>query len=489
MLNHRYDVVIVGAGGAGLRAALESTGRANTAVLTKLHPTRSGTGSAREGMNAALGNAGEDDWRRHAFDTVNTAEYLADQDAAGIMCREAVDAVLDLERMGLPFSRTPEGRIAQRRFGGHGGASDPGAVPRGCYAGDRTGQQVLTTLYQNCVKRDVRFFAEFHVFDLLLTDGRCGGVVAYELATGDVHVFQAKSVILATGGFGHVFGTTSNAYTTTGDGMAVAYRRGVPLQDLEFFGFEPMVGVDPATEPVPVSPTAHFAVGGIPTDVHARVLADNVNTVPGLYAAGECACVSVHGARSLAGNSLPESMVFGRRAGAAAAEHALLAEWIPLPDRPCAAVESMLSRLINGDGSQSVSGLRAKLRETMDAHARGPRSGEGLRQALSEIRELKRLYPSVCVRDGSRRYNTDLIEAVELGFLLDLARVLVSGALARRESRGAHVRDDYPSRDDVNYLRHTIAYRDTAPDGSSQVRLDYKPVKVVDHRPMERKIR
>lgn len=575
MQTHRYDVVIVGAGGAGMRAALEAGQRARTAVLTKLYPTRSHTGAAQGGMCAALANVEEDNWEWHTFDTVKGGDYLVDQDAAEIMCREAIDAVLDLEKMGLPFNRTPEGRIDQRRFGGHTRNHGEAAVRRSCFAADRTGHMILQTLYQQCVKHDVEFFNEFYVLDLLMTEGRTAGVVAYELATGEIHVFQAKSVVFATGGAGKVFKTTSNAHTLTGDGMAIALRRGLPLEDMEFFQFHPTglaglgillseaargeggilrnsegerfmeryaptikdlaprdmvaramanevregrgcgpnkdyvlldlthlepahidaklpditefartyLGVEPYTEPVPVFPTAHYAMGGMPTNVETEVLADNDTVVPGLYAAGEVACVSVHGANRLGTNSLLDINVFGRRAGIAAAEFASTAPWVELPDAPEVSVAGMLEEIRGRADGERVAVLRAELQETMDRNAQVFRTEATLKQALSDIQALQQRYCAVSVQDKGRRWNTDLLEAVELGFLLDLAEVIVAGALERKESRGGHFREDYPNRDDVNYMRHTMAYRDV--DGN--IRLDFKPVTVTRYQPMERK--
>ncbi|MFZ5870492.1 MAG: succinate dehydrogenase flavoprotein subunit [Actinomycetota bacterium] len=575
MQTHRYDVVIVGAGGAGMRAALEAGQRARTAVLTKLYPTRSHTGAAQGGMCAALANVEEDNWEWHTFDTVKGGDYLVDQDAAEIMCREAIDAVLDLEKMGLPFNRTPEGRIDQRRFGGHTRNHGEAAVRRSCFAADRTGHMILQTLYQQCVKHDVEFFNEFYVLDLLITGGRTAGVVAYELATGEIHVFQAKSVVFATGGAGKVFKTTSNAHTLTGDGMAIALRRGLPLEDMEFFQFHPTglaglgillseaargeggilrnsegerfmeryaptikdlaprdmvaramanevregrgcgpnkdyvlldlthlepahidaklpditefartyLGVEPYTEPVPVFPTAHYAMGGMPTNVETEVLADNDTVVPGLYAAGEVACVSVHGANRLGTNSLLDINVFGRRAGIAAAEFASAAPRVELPEAPEATVAGMLEEIRGRADGERVAVLRAELQETMDRNAQVFRTEATLKQALSDIQALQHRYRAVSVQDKGRRWNTDLLEAVELGFLLDLAEVIVAGALERKESRGGHFREDYPNRDDVNYMRHTMAYRDV--DGN--VRLDFKPVTVTRYQPMERK--
>jgi succinate dehydrogenase / fumarate reductase flavoprotein subunit len=579
---HKYDVVIVGAGGAGMRAEIESGQRARTAVLTKLYPTRSHTGAAQGGMCAALANVEEDNWEWHTFDTVKGGDYLVDQDAAEIMCREAIDAVLDLEKMGLPFNRTPEGKIDQRRFGGHTRDHGKAAVRRACYAADRTGHMILQTLYQNCVKHGTDFFNEFYVLDISLVDTEngpvCNGVVAYELATGELHVFQAKAVVFATGGAGKIFKTTSNAHTLTGDGLGIIFRKGLPLEDMEFFQFHPTglaglgiliseavrgeggilrnadgerfmeryaptikdlaprdivarsmvrevlegrgagpnkdyvlldvthlgeevleaklpditefsrtyLGVDPVKEPVPVFPTCHYVMGGIPTNVHGEVLRDNENVVPGLYAAGECACVSVHGSNRLGTNSLLDINVFGRRAGIAAAEYAHSHDHIDLPENPAGLVRGQLELLLSEHGNERVADIRAALQATMDANASVYRTEETLKQALHDVQVLKERYEHITVADKGRRFNTDLLEAVELGFLLELAEVLVQGALARKESRGGHAREDYPNRDDTNFMRHTMAYKTT--EGlTADIRLDYKPVVQTRYEPMERK--
>ena len=576
---HKYDVVIVGAGGAGMRAALESGKRARTAVLTKLYPTRSHTGAAQGGMCAALANVEDDNWEWHTFDTIKGGDYLVDQDAAEIMAKEAIDAVLDLEKMGLPFNRTPDGLIDQRRFGGHTRNHGEAAVRRACYAADRTGHMILQTLYQNCIKQGIEFYDEFYVLDVILVEGSCAGVVAYELATGEVSVFHAKSVVFATGGFGKVYKTTSNAHTLTGDGMAITYRRGLPLEDMEFYQFHPTglaglgvlltegargeggilrnasgerfmeryaptikdlaprdmvaramvqevregrgagpnkdyvyldlthlpaeqveeklpditefsrtyLGVDPITELVPVFPTAHYAMGGIPTNINTEALSNNSDVVPGLYAAGEAACVSVHGANRLGTNSLLDINVFGRRAGIAAAEYSQRADFVELPDDADKDVRAMLDHLRNSPGGERVADLRRELQETMDYNAQVYRTEATLKQALSDVQDLRRRYAQVSIQDKGQRFNTDLLEAVELGFLLDLAEVLVTGALARQESRGGHAREDYQARDDVNFMRHTMAYREHDESGRSYVRLDYKPVTVTRYQPMERK--
>ncbi|MDF9815177.1 succinate dehydrogenase flavoprotein subunit [Streptomyces sp. SPB162] len=580
---HKYDTVIVGAGGAGMRAAIESTKRSRTAVLTKLYPTRSHTGAAQGGMAAALANVEEDNWEWHTFDTVKGGDYLVDQDAAEILAKEAIDAVLDLEKMGLPFNRTPEGKIDQRRFGGHTRSHGEAAVRRACYASDRTGHMILQTLYQNCVKEGVEFFNEFYVLDLLLTevDGvqRTAGVVAYELATGEIHVFQAKAVIFASGGTGKFFKVTSNAHTLTGDGQAVAYRRGLPLEDMEFFQFHPTgiwrmgilltegargeggilrnkdgerfmekyapvmkdlasrdvvsrsiyteiregrgcgpegdhvyldlthlppeqldaklpditefartyLGIEPYTDPIPIQPTAHYAMGGIPTNVQGEVLSDNTTVVPGLYAAGEVACVSVHGANRLGTNSLLDINVFGRRSGIAAAEYSATTDHVELPEDPASRVVAQVEGLRNNTGTERVADIRKELQECMDTNVMVFRTEQTIKTAVETIGALRERYKNVSVQDKGKRFNTDLLEAIELGNLLDLAEVMAVSALARKESRGGHYREDYPTRDDVNFQRHTMAYRETDSAGNESIRLDYKPVVVTRYQPMERK--
>ena len=584
---HEYDVVIVGAGGAGMRAALESSQRAKTAVLTKLYPTRSHTGAAQGGMAAALSNVEDDNAEWHTFDTVKGGDYLVDQDAAEILCKEAVDAVLDLEKMGLPFNRTEDGHIDQRRFGGHTRNHGEAAVRRACYSADRTGHMILQTLYQQCIKQEVEFFNEFYVLDLVLDKdpqktkkgGKVAvtGVVAYELSTGEIHTFNAKSVVFATGGAGKVFKTTSNAHTLTGDGMGIALRAGLPLEDMEFFQFHPTglaglgillseaargeggilrnstgerfmeryaptikdlaprdmvaramanevregrgcgpnkdyvlldlthlepahidaklpditefartyLGVEPYTEPVPVFPTAHYAMGGIPTNVDAEVLRNNDDKVDGLYAAGECACVSVHGANRLGTNSLLDINVFGRRAGIAAAEHAVATTDFPaIADDAAARVEQMVATLRDsvGKGTERVADLRRELQEVMDRDVQVFRTSESLTEAGKVVESLRERFANIGIHDRGTRYNTDLLEAIELGFLIELSAVIVAGALAREESRGGHYREDFPTRDDDKFMRHTMAYQ-----AGAKVSLDYKPVVVTKYQPMERK--
>ncbi|MCM3552907.1 succinate dehydrogenase flavoprotein subunit [Micrococcus luteus] len=591
---HKYDVVIVGAGGAGMRAAIEAGQRAHTAVLTKIYPTRSHTGAAQGGMCAALANVEEDNWEWHTFDTVKGGDYLVDQDAAEVMAKEAIDAVLDLEKMGLPFNRTPEGKIDQRRFGGHTRDHGKAPVRRACYAADRTGHMILQTLYQNCVKHNVEFYNEFYVLDLLLVeedavreDGtaykqkRTAGVVSYELATGEIHVFQAKSVVFATGGAGKVYKTTSNAHTLTGDGMAIAYRAGLPLEDMEFVQFHPTglaglgillseaargeggilrnadgerfmeryaptikdlaprdivarsmaeevrqgrgagpnkdyvlldlthlepshideklpditefartyLGVEPYTEPVPVFPTCHYFMGGIPTNIKAEVLQDNDTVVPGLYAAGEVACVSVHGSNRLGTNSLLDINVFGRRAGIYAAEYAAQADWVELPEGGELPTVEHIENLRSATGSERVADIRAELQESMDADMQVFRDEDSIRRALAKIEELRGRYENVSVQDKGRRFNLDLLEGMELGYLLDIAEAMTLAALGRKESRGGHYREDYPDRDDENFMAHTMIYRDETAEmeGVKGIRFETKPVVVTRYQPMERK--
>ncbi len=583
MQEHRYDVVIVGAGGAGMRAAIEAAPRARTAVLTKVYPTRSHTGAAQGGMCAALANVEEDNWEWHTFDTVKGGDYIVDQDAAELMAKEAIDAVLDLEKMGLPFNRTPEGRIDQRRFGGHTRDHGKAPVRRACYAADRTGHMILQTLYQNCVKHNVQFFNEFYALDINLTEDENGepvasGVVAYELATGDIHVFHAKSIVFATGGSGRMYKVTSNAHTLTGDGMGIVFRKGLPLEDMEFHQFHPTglaglgilitegvrgeggilrnadgerfmeryaptikdlaprdivarsmvlevlegrgagpnkdyvlldvthipeetlmaklpdimefsrtyLGVDPVTELVPVYPTCHYVMGGIPTTITGQVLANNEQVVHGLYAAGECACVSVHGANRLGTNSLLDINVFGRRAGIAAAEYANSHDFAPLPENPSAMVEEWVGMMLSDHGNERVADIRTELQQTMNDNAAVFRTEETLSKALVDVRALKERYAHVTVTDKGKRFNSDLLEAIELGFLLELAEVTVIGALNRKETRGGHAREDYPNRDDENFMVHTMAYK--RGDGLlAEIELDTKPVVQTRYEPMERK--
>ncbi len=576
--HYQYDVVIVGAGGAGMRAAIEAGPHAKTAVISKLFPTRSHTGAAQGGMAAALANVEEDSWEWHTFDTVKGGDYLVDQDAAEILAKESVQAVIDLENMGLPFNRTPDGKIDQRRFGGHTRDHGKAPVRRSCYAADRTGHMILQTLYQNCVKLGIEFYNEFYVLDLVMNtvDGveRPAAVVAYELATGDLHVFQGKSIVFATGGFGKIFKTTSNAHTLTGDGVGIIYRKGLPLEDMEFYQFHPTglaglgillseaargegailrnasgerfmeryaptikdlaprdmvaramanevregrgagphkdyvlldlthlepavidaklpditefartyLGVEPYTEPVPVFPTAHYAMGGIPTNIKTEVLRDNDTVVPGLYAAGECACVSVHGANRLGTNSLLDINVFGKRAGIYAVEYAKDASFVDVPADAVAETVKLIEHMRNARGTEKIAVIRKELQDTMDKNAQVYRTEDSLNEALDKIKELRKRYENIQVQDRGLRFNTDLLEAIELGFLLDLAEVLAFTARERRESRGGHYREDFETRDDDKFMVHSMAYKN-----GDQIDIGWKPVVITNYPPMERK--
>jgi succinate dehydrogenase / fumarate reductase, flavoprotein subunit len=591
---HQFEVIVVGAGGAGLMAALYASRNAHTAVISKLYPTRSHTGTAQGGVGAALGNIEEDHPEWHTYDSVKGSDYLGDQDAIEFMCNEAVDAVYELEHMGLPFSRTPDGRIAQRPFGGHTNNQTGKPVRRACYAADRTGHMILQTLYQQCIKNQVNFFDEFHVIDLLVNEGVAVGVVALELATGELHVFHGKAIIFATGGHGRIFDITSNAYAYTGDGVAITLRRGIPAEDMEFFQFHPTgiyklgilitegvrgeggvlingegerfmgkyaptvkdlasrdvisramhiemqegrdvdgkrylhldvrpetvnkyaaldgrtnpdgtpyqvtgeeilkklpdiidfcrtyLGVDPVTQPMPVQPTAHYAMGGIPTNKFGEVVIDENNTVmPGLYAAGECACVSVHGANRLGTNSLLDLIVFGKHAGIKAAEYANQVKFVPLPEDETSFTRQQFDAILNSSGSERIADIASEMKTVMNDNVGVFRAEDGMLKALEVVRQLKERFKNVRVDDRGKIYNTDLLNAWELSNLLDLAEVTAACALKRKESRGAHAREDYPKRDDNNWLKHSLVWL-----RNGDVEIRYKPVVITKFQPKER---
>ncbi|MCD4802032.1 MAG: succinate dehydrogenase flavoprotein subunit [Anaerolineales bacterium] len=594
MQKHQYEVVVVGAGGAGLTAALYASKTASTAVISKLYPTRSHTGAAQGGIGAALANTEEDHAEWHAFDTVKGSDYLGDQEAIDFMAEEAIDAVLELEHMGLPFSRNPDGTIAQRPFGGHTNNDTGKPVRRACYAADRTGHMILQTLYQQSIKNKVKFFDEFYVIDLLIVDGKTAGVIALELKTGEMHIFQSKTVIIATGGHGRVWEITSNAYSYTGDGVALTLRRGIPAEDMEFFQFHPTgihkmgilitegvrgeggvmingegerfmeryaptvkdlasrdvisramyleikdgrgidgknylymdvtpdvvnhyaeiddrknpdgspyrvtadeilsklpdiidfcetyIGINPIADPMPVQPTAHYAMGGIPTNKYGEVVVDEKDTVlPGLYAAGEVACVSVHGANRLGTNALLDLIVFGKYSGLKAAEYSAREPFPDLPKDPAAFAMQQLDSIRNSNGNENMIEIADEMKKVMFEHVGVFRVEEGMQIAVDKVRQLKERFKEVRVDDKGLKFNNNLIEAWELSNLLDIAEVTAVSALARTESRGAHSRDDYKKRDDKKWLKHTLAWME-----NGGVRLGYKPVHITNYKPKDR---
>ncbi len=593
---HRFDCIVVGAGGAGMMAALETSRRVGTAVVSKLYPTRSHTGAAQGGIAAALANLEDDTWENHAYDTIKGGDFLVDQGPAEVLCREAVECIIELEHMGLPFDRTAAGRISQRRFGGHTKPNpdyDPNAAPgtpnarprvpvmRSCHSADRTGHMILQTLYQQCIKQGVTFFDEFQMMDLIMVEGECRGIVAIEIATGQLHVFHAKSVVLATGGFGRIWKVSSNAYALTGDGPAIGYRRGLPLEDMEFYQFHPTgiyrlgillseacrgdggvmfndkgerfmevyapnlkdlasrdvcsrsiyqevragrgvggkdyvyldiraetinkygtsptgekvdshwvekrlpdiiefartyLGIDPIKEPMPIQPTAHYAMGGMPTDIDGRVLANESGAiVNGLYAAGETACVSVHGANRLGTNSLVDLIVFGRRSGRHAARHAMEASFQPVPPKPETAAKAEIEGLLSRPRKEPWAKIRDEMQRVMMDDCGVYRSAEGLERARQTIADLRARFRDLGVQDKGTVFNTGLLEVIELGNLLDLAEATVASAQARTESRGGHAREDFPNRDDANFTKHSFVYR----QGEGSTRIAYKDVDTI----------
>ncbi len=592
--HHQHEVVIVGAGGAGLMAALYASRSADTAVISKLYPTRSHTGAAQGGIGAALGNLEKDSVEWHTYDTVKGSDYLGDQDSIEFMAKEAIPIVYELEHMGLPFSRTKDGKINQRPFGGHMNKETNRPVTRAAYAADRTGHMILQTLYQQCVKNEVKFYDEYQVLDLIIEDGKTAGVVAVDLATGELHTYHAKTVIFATGGHGRIWEVTSNAYAYTGDGVAIAARKGIPMEDMEFFQFHPTgikklgilitegvrgeggvlingegerlmdkyapnakdlasrdvvsramyieardgrgvnkeshmyldvtpdvvnkyaksdgrlnpdgtpyvttaeeilsklpdiidfcrtyLGIDPVKQPMPVQPTAHYAMGGIPTNVNAEVVIDDKNTVmPGFYAAGEVACVSVHGANRLGTNSLLDIVVFGKQAGKKAAEYANKTEYPNFPVDAADFTQRQVDHIMNSDDSESAADIAKEMKLVMMQHVGVFRTEEGMAEAVEKIKELKVRYQNVGVTDKGKVFNTELLNVWELGCLLDSAEITAESAIARKESRGAHAREDFPKRNDKEWLKHTLAW--LKDDG---VKLGYKEVQLGKYEPKER---
>jgi len=591
---HQFDVIVIGAGGAGLMAGLYASRTAKTAVISKLYPTRSHTGAAQGGIGAALGNIEEDRPEWHTYDTVKGSDYLGDQDAIEFMCEEAIEAVLELEHMGLPFDRTPDGKISQRPFGGHTNNDTGKPVRRAAHAADRTGHMILQTLYQQCLKNDVNFFDEFQVLDFIIVKGKAAGVVAVELATGELHTFHAKAVIFATGGHGRIFEVTSNAYAYTGDGAAILLRRGLPLEDMEFFQFHPTgiyklgilitegvrgeggvlingkgerfmekyaptvkdlasrdvvsraiyteirdgngvngknyvyldvrpatvnkfaaidgrtnpdgtqytitgeqilaklpdiidfcrvyLGVDPITQMMPIQPTAHYTMGGIPTNKYGEVVIDDKDKVfPGLYAAGECACVSVHGGNRLGTNSLLDLVVFGKYAGLKAAEYAKTVEFEKLPEDPEADSRSQFDAYRNGSGKENVFDISTEMKKVMFDNVGIYRNQKDMKAALDKVKELQERFKDARVTDTGKIFNTELLNMWELDNMLEIAEVVAACALNRKESRGGHSREDFPERDDKKWMKHTLAWKK-----SDKVKIGYKPVVITKYQPKKR---
>jgi succinate dehydrogenase / fumarate reductase flavoprotein subunit len=569
----QHDILIVGAGLAGLRAAVECAGKADVAVISKVFPTRSHSGAAQGGITAALGNEEEDRWEWHLFDTIKGSDYVGDQDAIEIMVKDAPRAIYELEHMGVPFSRTAEGRIAQRNFGGHTRDYGKKPVKRACYAADHTGRVVLDTLYDQCLRHQVKFYSEHYVLSLIFDGRRCVGVVAYDLATGELHFIQSKTLLLAAGGCGRIYKTTSNGFATTGEIFNLVYQSDIPLEDMEFIQFHPTglyplgilvseaargeggvlrnglgerfmeryaptvkdlaardvvsrailteiregrgiagkdyvhldlthlgeekiteklweitsfvriyLGVDPVYEPIPVRPTCHYVMGGIPTDGDGRVIADEKSSIaPGLYAAGECACVSIHGANRLGCNSLLDLLVFGRRSGLAMVKEVAHLDHRPVSTSPLEKVEGRIAGLLDHPGTEKSDEIRRGMQTLMMDYGSVFRNEEGLKKGIEGIRSLKERYKGIEVRNKGKQFNFELMETIELGHQLDLSEVILFSALHRRESRGAHFREDFPQRADRYYLKHTLVFQ--TPKGPE---LRYKPVKITRFQPEAR---
>jgi succinate dehydrogenase / fumarate reductase flavoprotein subunit len=566
-MTHKFDLVIVGAGLAGLRAALENAENYHIAVISKIYPTRSHSGAAQGGIAAPIANTSDDSIEQHIFDTIKGGDYLGDQSAIEIMINDAPETIYELEHMGVPFSRLPDGRIAQRPFGGH-------THPRACYAADLTGHVILHTLYEQCLKHKVQFFPEFFVTSLIIEDNICRGLTALECRSGEVHTFHSKALMLATGGGARAFSITATAHATTGDGFALALRAGLPIQDMEFLQFHPtglyptgilvtegargeggylinkdgerfmgkyapkmmelaprdmtaraiqteinegrgiagkdfvhldlrhlgkekildklpqihdlvlkIGGVDCIKDPIPIRPTAHYTMGGIPTNIDGYVLRDKDNHIlTGLFAAGECACVSIHGANRLGCNSLLEAVAMGRRTGKGIAKFLKEAEFALLPTEAESKAKAELEALLAQDGKESLAELRNQMQTSLMQNCGIFRTEASLTQQLQIIKELQNRFKNIKLQDKSKNFNTEVVDALEFSYILDFTEAMVAGALARQESRGAHARTDYPSRDDQNWLKHTLAFK--TPEG---IRLEYKPVNITRFQPMERK--
>lgn len=566
-----HDVIIVGAGLAGMRAALEVCDRYDTAIITKVYPTRSHSGAAQGGVAASLANSTDDSWENHMFDTVKGSDFLGDQDAIEMMVKDAPKAIIEMEHMGCVFSRTEDGRIAQREFGGH-------SRPRACYAADRTGHALLHALYEQVMKKanKLKIYSEWYVLSLIVEDNVCKGVVTYDIKTGRMEVLRGKAVMFATGGYGRAFSITSNAFASTGDGIIAAYRAGIPLEDMEFVQFHPtglygqgilvseaargeggylvngkgerfmekyaksklelaprdivsrseqteinegrgidgkdfiyldlrhlgrdkimeklpqvrqlgidFIGVDCIEKPLPIQPTAHYSMGGIPADKDGQVIIDDKGTkITGFFAAGECACISVHGSNRLGTNSLLDALVFGRRTGKALMEFAGNAKLYDVnEDKEISSVRGRIDTIMNTSGTESINNIRNELKEIMMSNCGVFRNKDGLEGCLKKVKELQGRFKKAKVTDRGKTFNSELIEAIELQHMLEYSEIIVVSAIAREESRGSHARTDFSKRDDVKWLKHTLSYK--RPDGG--IELKYKPVTITKHQPEERK--
>ncbi|MBW1799502.1 MAG: succinate dehydrogenase flavoprotein subunit [Deltaproteobacteria bacterium] len=571
-MKFKHDVVIIGSGLAGLRAAIEVAVKVDVALVSKVYPTRSHSGAAQGGIAAALGNEEPDSWEWHMYDTVKGGDFLTDQDAAEVLAGDAPRAIYELEHMGVPFNRTEDGTIAQRAFGGHTSRFGKAAVKRACHAADRTGRVILDTLYGQALRAGIKVYPEFYLVDLILERNRIAGIVAYELSSGELHLFQCKAVLLATGGSGKVFKTTSNCFANTGDGLYLAYRAGIPLEDMEFVQFHPTgiyglgvliseaargeggilrndhgerfmekyaptlldlaprdmvsraisqeiregrgiggqdfvhldlthlgeerlkeklndissfvriyLGIEPNEVPIPVQPTCHYMMGGIPTTLDGQIIGENDLIYEGLYAAGECACVSVHGANRLGCNSLLDLVVFGRRAGKQMLQDIDHLSWAEPPPDPETRVRDRINGLKKPGDGEKASALRNEMQDMMTRHCLVFRNGSDMVTAHGAIKALQERYGNLRIENHGHRFNTDLMEAMELESLLNLAELILVSAIARQESRGAHSREDYPERDDGNWLKHTMVIK--ANDGP---RLFYRPVNITRFEPKPR---
>ena len=566
-----HDVIIVGAGLAGMRAALEVCDRYDTAIITKVYPTRSHSGAAQGGVAASLANSTDDSWEIHMYDTVKGSDFLGDQDAIEMMVKDAPKAIIEMDHMGCVFSRTEDGRIAQREFGGH-------SRPRACYAADRTGHALLHALYEQVMKKanKLKIYSEWYVLSLIVEDNVCKGVVTYDIKTGRMEVLRGKAVMFATGGYGRAFSITSNAFASTGDGIIAAYRAGIPLEDMEFVQFHPtglygqgilvseaargeggylvngkgerfmekyaksklelaprdivsrseqteinegrgidgkdyiyldlrhlgrdkimeklpqvrqlgidFIGVDCIEKPLPIQPTAHYSMGGIPADKDGQVIIDDKGTkITGFFAAGECACISVHGANRLGTNSLLDALVFGRRTGKALMEFTGNAKLHDInEDKEIASVKGRIDTIMNTSGTESMNNIRNELKEIMMSNCGVFRNKDGLEVCLKKVKELQGRFKKAKVTDRGKTFNSELIETIELQHMLEYSEIIVVSAIAREESRGSHARTDFSKRDDAKWLKHTLSYK--KPDGG--IELKYKPVTITKHQPEERK--